>query len=613
MSQPPAKRPLNKQDQSVRRAAGFPVRQWLKLGAASAGMGAALLGFSLLGPATGTAAADGTGDTSSAQSSSSAGDSPSGKPAGGADREAGATTSGSASADDSDSEAGTASRSRRDVRPADDEDAAEHDDIDTGDIDTGEAEDTEAAPQGATKPRAARLSGAAAEPAEEEQEQQQPAPPVKAPDWLAPRRARGETVSRIVDTWTQRNQAWINSLNVSEARKAELAASFAQFKRTFLNQAPTLNPIQVTGLVSGAITGRIEASDADGDRIVYRLAGNPREGSVVVNADGTYTYTPGANFDGVDTFRVVALDAGSNLNLLDPLRGVGTSAVGLINQNAITFEFTYTGADWTEPRQKALEDVAAGLLEYFRVDRPVTLTYAVRLEDPTDPERGLAAAGSDYISKLPGYWPTVVQQKLQTGRDVNGAKTDGWITWNFADHKWALGDVVSAAEYDFTAVAVHELMHSFGFLSSLGKPGSAQDLDLSVFDRFIVTARGTDPFVLGRWQRSNDPKLEGEDGGLYFGGPNAVLGYDGYLIPLFTPWEFKGGSSVLHVDDLTFTGDRMKVMTAETPTGPSPRLFSAMEIGILRDLGYTVVLPQQPPYAPAALIGFVFLFRTRRK
>ena len=54
-------------------------------------------------------------------------------------------------------------------------------------------------------------------------------------------------------------------------------------------------------------------------------------------------------------------------------------------------------------------------------------------------------------------------------------------------------------------------------------------------------------------------------------------------------------------------------MTAETPTGPSPRLFSAMEIGILRDLGYTVVLPQQPPYAPAALIGFVFLFRTRRK
>ena len=33
-----------------RRAEDFPVRQWLKLGAASAGLGAALLGFSLLGP-----------------------------------------------------------------------------------------------------------------------------------------------------------------------------------------------------------------------------------------------------------------------------------------------------------------------------------------------------------------------------------------------------------------------------------------------------------------------------------------------------------------------------------------------------------------------------------
>ena len=609
MPQPRAKRPPIKQDQSSRRGADLPVRQWLKIGAASAGMGAALLGFTLMGPSTGTAAAEGTG-SSSAQSSPSSADNSSGKPAGGAHRGTDDTSSGSPSADTSDSERSDSERSynesgpaRRSDHPADrttDEDdaaasaAAEEAEKDA-EKDAEVSEDE--TPQVTAKPTAARLPSAAAEPAEDEEEQQTPRPPVKAPDWLAPRRTRGETVAQIVDTWTIRNQAWINSLSVSDARKAELAASFTQFKRTFLNQAPTLKPIQVTGLISGAITGRIEAVDADGDKIVYRVVGNPRQGSVVVNADGTYTYTPGANFGGVDTFRVVALDAGSDLNLLDPLRGAGTSAVALINQNAISFEFTYTGADWTPQRRQALEDVATSLLEYFRVDRPVTLTYTVDLEDPEDPDRNLASAGSDDISKLPGYWPSVIQHKLQTGRDANGSKADGTISWNFADHKWALGDTVAADEYDFTAVAIHELMHSFGFLSSLSAPKKNSGTAWAIFDRYIVTSRGTNAFVAGRWPTSNDPKLEGGDGGLYFGGPNAILGYGGYLVPLFVSPKWQGSSSVSHLDDVIFNGADLKVMTSATPTGPSPRVFSAMEIGILRDLGYHVVLPDRPPYS----------------
>ncbi|MDZ7883260.1 MAG: hypothetical protein U5N53_10255 [Mycobacterium sp.] len=54
----------------MRRAEGFAVRRWLQLGAASAGMGAAIWGFSVVGPQTGVAAAD-TGGTSSASSSAS--------------------------------------------------------------------------------------------------------------------------------------------------------------------------------------------------------------------------------------------------------------------------------------------------------------------------------------------------------------------------------------------------------------------------------------------------------------------------------------------------------------------------------------------------------------
>ena len=43
-------------------------------------------------------------------------------------------------------------------------------------------------------------------------------------------------------------------------------------------------------------------SDPDGDTLTVTDATDPANGSVVINADGTITYTPGADFNGIDTF-----------------------------------------------------------------------------------------------------------------------------------------------------------------------------------------------------------------------------------------------------------------------------------------------------------------------
>lgn len=443
-----------------------------------------------------------------------------------------------------------------------------------------------------------------------EEEQPAPRPPAPAPSSLAPRQTWNEVVAQIVDSLGARNQAWIDSLDVDEDRKAELAASFAAFQRTFLNQAPTVAPVQVTGLTADeVITGRIAAQDAEGDEIRYRLISGPRLGSVVINDDGTYTYTPGARFDGVDSFRVLAIDAGLHVNLLNPLRGIGTSAFNLINHNAIGFEFTFDGDGWTQERRDKLIEVASKLGEYFRVERPVTLTFNVDLESSEDL---LASAGSPYVSNLPGYWRTVVQHKLLTGRDANGSKADGTISWNFEDHQWSLDGSPSDEEYDFAATAIHELMHAFGFLSSLeGPDGESVGANRTVFDRNIVTVRGTRPFFLAEWATLNDPKLVGDDGALYFGGRNAVEAYGGYLVPLFTPEEWSQGSSMSHLDDYTFAGADHRIMNSSEDKGPATTVFSELELAILRDLGYTVVMPESPPYG-MALIGFVLLLRRRR-
>ena len=620
------------------------MRQWLKLGAASAGLGAALLGFSLLGPEAATAAADSGAESSVSQGSDSA------ETSGGPTETAQSDTDDSDDTDDTDADAdgdtddadadGAAALEDDDI--VEDSDTTEDATADTGsdsvdniraveDSDTVEqgegvatsgdaaddasaepvvdhsspvstSDDDESVEGGVTFAAAAPLTSAVAdEPA---------AQPVPAPPWLAPRRTWSDVVADTIDTWTNSTQAWIDSLSVSEERKAELTESFWNLRRTFFNQAPTVAPVQISGLITGPIDGTIGAVDADGDEIVYRLVRGPRQGTVEINADGTYTYTPDVDFDGVDTFRVIAIDRGFHVNLLSLLRPIGTRATSLINQGAITFAFNYTdgGTSWTEDRRQALEDVATQLLLYFRVNAPVTLTYDVGLQD----NDALASAGSNVILDRSGFWRTVVQNKLLTGYDSNGSEADGQIDWNFRDYEWALGDSVESSEYDFVSTAIHELMHSFGFLSYVDEAGKSDERIWTTFDSFVVTSAGARPISpFYRWRNRFDPLLTDEEDGLYFGGAHAIAAFGG-LVPLYTPNPWEPGSSMSHLDDLTFTGVDQKIMNAATDTGLGVRVFSAVELAILTDLGYQVVMPDSPPYAAAAL-WFVLLGGRRRK
>ncbi|MEX0713607.1 MAG: Ig-like domain-containing protein [Pirellulales bacterium] len=49
-------------------------------------------------------------------------------------------------------------------------------------------------------------------------------------------------------------------------------------------------------------------TDADGDDLEAQLVSGPTRGTLDLNADGSFTYTPGATFEGIDTFTYVATD-----------------------------------------------------------------------------------------------------------------------------------------------------------------------------------------------------------------------------------------------------------------------------------------------------------------
>ena len=56
-------------------------------------------------------------------------------------------------------------------------------------------------------------------------------------------------------------------------------------------------------------------STTSGGTLTYAKASNPSHGTVVVNADGSYTYTPATNYNGTDSFTYTVTDAASGESL----------------------------------------------------------------------------------------------------------------------------------------------------------------------------------------------------------------------------------------------------------------------------------------------------------
>ncbi|NQW01590.1 MAG: tandem-95 repeat protein, partial [Rhodospirillales bacterium] len=74
----------------------------------------------------------------------------------------------------------------------------------------------------------------------------------------------------------------------------------------YVSDAPQFIGTSVDAQEDTLLRGQILAEDADGDAISYALGtgGAAANGSVVINGDGSYTYTPNANFNGSDSFTV---------------------------------------------------------------------------------------------------------------------------------------------------------------------------------------------------------------------------------------------------------------------------------------------------------------------
>jgi len=369
---------------------------------------------------------------------------------------------------------------------------------------------------------------------------------------------------------------------------------------------------------TSVVTGSVSATDAESDALTYSTPATTTKGTVSLNTTtGAFTFTPSEPsraVPGTDTFTVTVVDGygGSTpVTVSVPIAGTSQKA-------KMTFVFNYTTGSqyWTPEAKNALQSAANKVASYIVVSKPVTLTFDVTaVNSPTSAT--LASTGSDLTSTSAGFFNTVVQNKILTGVDSNGTAADGYVDVNFGT-PWAYGDSVTNTQYDFTSTAMHEMLHALGFLSYVDAPGSswnARGTNWTTFDSFIVTNNKTK--VIGtvlnrnRWNTAYNKNLTGSSGGLYFNGVNAIAANGGLLVPLYTPNPWESGSSVTHLDDSTFTGAKSQLMNAMADTGKGIRTISAIELGILKDLGYTVI-PAPAAASTLLLVGFIFLRRRTR-
>lgn len=295
---------------------------------------------------------------------------------------------------------------------------------------------------------------------------------------------------------------------------------------------------------------------------------------------------------------------------------------------AVTFSFNYqdpAGGGFNDTalgasRRSALEQAANTLGGYFQHTAVVTIDVS----SFTFAGSGtLATAGSDLSFTGPGFYRTIVQEKIITGgaNDPNGGAADGTAVFNFG-HSWDYSDNVSANAYDFKSTVIHEMAHALGFLSYIDSSGRGAQNNTSgtpdawtTFDGWLTDNAGAS-LINGTTFAFDTSKLGtltgGSANGVFFSGPNAVAAYGGQRIPIYSPNPYENGSSGSHTDDNTFTGANELLMNAALGTGPGLRTLSGIELGMFKDLGYTVVVPE-PGTISLLLAGLLGLACPRQR
>ncbi|HIF9166949.1 TPA: Ig-like domain-containing protein, partial [Photobacterium damselae] len=251
---------------------------------------------------------------------------------------------------------------------------------------------------------------------------------------------------------------------------------------TPVNDAPEGEDVSVETQEEIAVTGQLTATDVDGDNLTFKPGTNPENGSVTINADGSWEYVPNTDFNGEDSFTVVVDDGNG-----------GTDTI-TVTVNVTPVNDAPVGEDVTAETQE--ETAVTGQLTATDVDGD-NLTF----KPGSDPTNGSVTVNPD------GSWEYVPNPDFNgedsftvVVDDGNGGSDTITVTVNVTPVNDApVGEDVSAETQEETAVTGQLTATDVDGDNLTFKPGSNPE-------NGSVTINAD-----GSWEYVPNPDFNGED------------------------------------------------------------------------------------------------------
>ncbi|MCG9706571.1 tandem-95 repeat protein [Photobacterium damselae] len=157
---------------------------------------------------------------------------------------------------------------------------------------------------------------------------------------------------------------------------------------TPINDAPIGDDVSAETQEETAVTGQLTATDVDGDNLTFKPGTNPENGSVTINADGSWEYVPNPDFNGEDSFTVVVDDGNG-----------GTDTITVtVNVTPVNDEAVIGGDDHQSLIETNEVLTTGGTLTATDVDNP---------DNSFKPQEGVSGQYGQFTINSQGEWTFV--------------------------------------------------------------------------------------------------------------------------------------------------------------------------------------------------------------
>jgi len=241
-----------------------------------------------------------------------------------------------------------------------------------------------------------------------------------------------------------------------------------------VNDLPVAGPDSYTINEDSTLTGNVLGNDTDpdGDGLSVILATEPKNGTVTLDGDGTFTYTPAPNFNGGDTFTYLVSD------------GQGGTAIGTVT---ITVTAVDDPVQAVEITADAVEDGATA------TGNILTANNAANVDDEVltvTPGSGVTANGGTWTIDADGEFTYTPAENFNGTDSFSYTISDGATssTGVVTITVTAVNDPVSAVE--FTGTGIEDGPAVTGNVLTANNAANVDDEILTVTPDSGVTANG---------------------------------------------------------------------------------------------------------------------------